>query len=101
MKDLWEKWRSMDCRQMLKVVKQTFYGGLGLLLAAWIILQCSQDTAPVFAIFLCVLGVIGVFGGILLAYRRLRCPHCGASLMLGGRIPSQLPNFCPECGKPL
>lgn len=41
MKNLREKWRSMDCRQMLNVVNGTFYGGLGLLLVAWIVSQCS------------------------------------------------------------
>ena len=50
---------------------------------------------------LAVLGLVAVVSGIVLAYARLRCPHCGASLMLGGRIPSSLPNFCPDCGKPL
>lgn len=101
MKGWKEKWETMGCRQVLKVVNWTFYGGLGLLLAAWIALRCSQNTVPVFASLLCVLGMVGVFGGILLACLRLRCPHCGASLMLGGRIPGHLPNFCPECGKPL
>lgn len=101
MKHWREKWENMDCHQVLKVINLIFYSSMGLLLMAWIVLQCSQDAVPGFSIFLCVLGVIGVLGGILLAHIRLRCPHCGALLILGGRIPTQLPNFCPTCGEPL
>ena len=99
MKDLWEKWRSMDCRQMLQMVQGIFFGGLGLALLC--VLLASGQEPPEWLIAMGGLGILGLILGILLACRRLRCPHCGASLMLGGRIPSQLPNFCPECGKPL
>lgn len=91
----------MSCHQALKIVHGLFYGGLGLLLLAWAVLSLSEKTVPVPAVILCILGIVGVVSGIVLAYARLRCPHCGASLMLGGRIPSSLPNFCPDCGKPL
>ena len=101
MKNLREKWRSMDCRQMLNVVNGTFYGGLGLLLVAWIVSQCSQSTVPGgFAVLLCVLGMAGVFGGILLAYLRLRCPHCGASLMLGEGSPPVFPTSALSAESP-
>ena len=39
--------------------------------------------------------------GLGLAFSRLRCPHCGESLMLGGRLPTRLPKHCPGCGKEL
>ncbi len=40
-------------------------------------------------------------GSLLTAFSKLRCPYCGASLMIGGRMPSSLPHFCPDCGKTL
>jgi len=40
-------------------------------------------------------------GSLLTAFSKLRCPYCGASLMAGGRMPSSLPHFCPDCGKTL
>ena len=99
MKNLREKWRNMDCRQVLRLVNGGFYGGFGGMLLC--LLLASGEEAPGWLIALGVLGVLCSFFGILLAYTRLRCPHCGASLMLGGRIPTGLPNFCPACGKPL
>ena len=92
----------MSCHKALKIVNGLFYGGLGLLLLAWVASSLSRgNTVPVPAIVLCILGIVGLVSGIVLAYARLRCPYCGASLMLGGRIPSSLPNFCPACGKRL
>lgn len=92
----------MNCHKALKIIHGLSYGGLGLLLLAWAASSLSRgNTVPVPAIVLCILGIVGLVSGIVLAYTRLRCPHCGASLMLGGRIPSSLPNFCPDCGKPL
>lgn len=89
---------SMDLQKTLKVVYILFFGGLGLLVLAWIILSLSKVTVSIPAIISCVLGIVATVAGIVLAHARLRCPYCGASLMLGGRIPSRLPNFCPECG---
>lgn len=91
----------MNCHKALRIVHGLFYGGLVLLLLAWAVLSLSQVVVSVPAIVLCILGIVGVVSGIVLAYARMRCPYCGASLMLGGRIPSSLPNFCPDCGKPL
>ena len=72
----------------------------GIVLA---VLSLSEKTVPVPAVVfvLCILGIVGVVSGIVLAYARMRCPHCDASLMQGGRLPFEVPNFCPNCGKPL
>ena len=94
----------MDCRRTLKAVHGAFYGGLGALAVNLMVLSvvpADQTWLPVLTIVLCALGIAGIIGGIVLGYVRLRCPRCGASLMLGGRIPSHLPNFCPACGEPL
>ena len=92
----------MSCHQALKIVNVLFYGGLGFLVLAWAVSSLARrNTVPAPVIVICLFGLAGIVSGIVLAYARLRCPHCGASLMLGGRIPSNLPNFCPDCGKPL
>ena len=92
---------SRDCRRTLKLVNVLFYGGLGLLLLTWMIGKI-QGAMPVPAILIPgVLGIVLVIAGLVLAFVRLRCPHCGESLCLGGRLPTRLPNYCPCCGKPL
>lgn len=52
-------------------------------------------------IALAVLGLVALISSLVLAGARLRCPHCAASLMQGGRLPYEVPHFCPNCGKPL
>ena len=94
------KWEDMDCKQILQVVNVVFYGGFLVLMLALLLLYFSEEISVLLTV-LAVLGGASCFGGVLLAYTRLRCPFCGASLMLGGRIPTHIPNFCPECGKPL
>ena len=90
-----------DCRRTLKLVNLLFYGGLGLLLLTWLIGKID-GVKPVPAILIPgILGIVLVIAGLVLAFVRLRCPHCGESLWLGGRLPTSLPNFCPRCGKPL
>ena len=50
-------------------------------------------------------GVLAVGGfGVLLAglaigYRFTVCPHCGAPLYDFPRMPSEIPAYCPSCGK--
>lgn len=100
MKHWREKWENMDCRETLEVVNWIFYGSLVLLAVSLIILYASGVFSTVM-IVVGFLSVAGMISGIILAYLHLRCPHCGASLMLGGRIPTHIPNFCPECGEPL
>ena len=83
-----------DCRRTLKLVNVLFYGGLGLLLLTWMIGKID-GAMSVFARM--IPGILGM----VLAFVRLRCPHCGESLCLGGRLPTSLPNYCPRCGKPI
>ena len=91
----------MDCRRALKIVHGLFYGGAGILLLAILTLSLFRAALVPLVIILSVLGIVSAAAAILLGCRWLRCPCCGASLLLGGRIPSSLPNFCPACGAPL
>lgn len=45
-----------------------------------------------------LLGGLTALGGVAFQGFTLRCPHCGCSLAFRSRV---LPDFCPECGKPL
>ena len=81
----------MALRKALRLTNLLFYGGLGL--AVIVYFACQRVLA--------VLGLLGVLAGLGVAFGKLRCPHCGASLMAGWRIPGQLPRFCPSCGKPV
>lgn len=87
-----------DLGKILGAAYGLCFGGL-LLLAVGCGIQYRWDVT--FGIVLAVLGVAAMVSGIVLAYARMRCPHCDASLMQRGRLPFEVPNFCPNCGKPL
>ncbi len=78
------------------------FGGL-VLLALGCGISYRWDTARTPGIVVGVLGLLTIVAGLVLAGARLRCPYCDASLMSGGRfpLPTDVPNFCPHCGKPL
>lgn len=56
---------------------------------------------PVFLWIAAGIGILVMAGSLLTAFVEIRCPECGASLMSGGRMPTGLPHFCPNCGKDL
>ena len=71
-----------------------------LLLAVGLLLNIQ--TAPQVLTALLVAGWFVLWAaGAVLAVWKVRCPHCGASLMLRGRLPLSLPPHCPGCGKKL
>ena len=94
----------MALRKALRLTNLLFYGGLGLAVIVYFACQSTlwqEREFPAILVALAVLGLLGVLAGLGVAFGKLRCPHCGASLMAGWRIPSQLPRFCHNCGKPV
>lgn len=94
----------MALRKALRLTNLLFYGGLGLAVIVYFACQSTlwqEREFPALLVVLAVLGLLGVLAGLGMAFGKLRCPHCGASLMAGGRVPGHLPCFCPNCGKPV
>ena len=94
----------MGPHKLLKVCNGFFFGGLGLTAVIYLIGESYQwrgNEAPMFLWLIAGAGFLSLFRGLQIASLRLCCPYCGASLMAGGRMPSSLPHFCPDCGKTL
>lgn len=97
-----EKKDKANLRKILEVSYALCFGGLLLqALGFGIAYRWSAALTP--GIVVGVLGLLTIVAGLVLAGARLRCPYCDASLMSGGRfpLPTDVPNFCPHCGKPL
>ncbi len=95
-----EKKDKANLRKILEVSYALCFGGL-LLQALGFGIQYRWSTT--FGMVLAVLGLVVMLSSLVLAGARLRCPHCDASLLSGGRflLPAAVSNFCPHCGKPL
>ena len=99
-----QKKAPMGPHKLLKLCIGFFFGGLGLTAVSYLIGESYQwrgNDVPVFLWIAAGVGILIMAGSLLTAYSKLRCPYCGASLMAGGRMPSSLPHFCPDCGKTL
>ena len=91
--------------KLLKICRRLFFSGaLTMLAAAYLIghfYTWQGNEAPMFLWLIAGAGFLCLFRGLQIASLRLCCPYCGASLMAGGRMPTSLPHFCPDCGKSL
>ena len=99
-----QKKAPMGPHKLLKVCNDFFFGGLGLMAVIYLIgepYQWRGNEAPMFLWLIAGAGFLSLFRGLQIASLRLCCPYCGASLMAGGRVPTSLPHFCPDCGKSL
>lgn len=99
-----QKKAPMGPHKLLKVCNGFFSGALTMLTAAYLIGEPYQWRGNDVSVFLWIAAGVGILimaGSLLTAFSKLRCPCCGASLMAGGRMPSSLPHFCPDCGKTL
>lgn len=89
-----------ELEKILQRAHIAFFGGMGLLVLCLMLLNGSVGTS--WAIGACsVAGVIAAFGGLIYAAACFRCPHCGKSLMAGGRMPMGVPAYCSSCGEKL
>ena len=88
-------------RKMLLLARVLVLAGLVPLAAGWVMGQMGNRASLAWIAVLCILAIILVIAGLVLAYGYLRCPYCGASLCHAFRLPTSLPLYCPQCGKPL
>ena len=99
-----QKKMPMGPHKLLKIYRGVFFGGLGLTAVIYLIGESYQwrgNDVPVFLWVAAGVGILIMAGSILAAFLKVRCPYCDASLMAGGRMPTSLPHFCPDCGKDL
>ena len=90
----------LACRQALRISLTLFFCGLAVLLAAGL-LMCVRTIPPALPAALAAGGVVLLAASLVLAAWKVRCPHCGVSLMLRGRLPLSLPPHCPGCEEKL
>lgn len=93
-----KKLDSLTLHQVMWLSNVLCLAGVALLLLSGAVAEGETALA---LIVVCILAIILVIAGLVLAYGYLRCPHCGASLCQDGRVPMRLPLYCPHCGKPL
>ena len=94
-----KKLDSLTLHQVMWLSNVLCLAGVALLLLSGAVAE--GETALALIVVLCILAIILVIAGLVLAYGYLRCPHCGASLCQDFRVPMRLPLYCPHCGKPL
>lgn len=85
-----------DPHAALKRTKILFYVGLAFLLLG-LAVSGMMDASHILGGF-AVCGIVMVVAGLVVGFTYVKCPYCDGSLMLGGRIPGSLPNYCPHCG---
>ena len=94
-----KKLDSLTLHQVMWLSNVLCLAGVALLLLSGAVAE--GETALALIVVLCILAIILVIAGLVLAYGYLRCPHCGASLCQDFRVPMRLPLYCPHCGKQL
>lgn len=96
-----KKLDSLTLHQVMWLSNVLCLAGVALLLLGGAVAKGGKGISMAWIVALCILAIILVIAGLVLAFGYLRCPHCGASLCQDGRVPMKLPLYCPQCGKPL
>ena len=96
-----KKLDSLTLHQVMRLSNALWLASVVLLLLSGAVAKGGKEPSVVLIVALCILAIILLIAGLVLGYGYLRCPHCGACLCLNGRVPTRLPLYCPQCGKPL
>lgn len=83
----------------LAITKIRFYIGLALLVTG-LAVSGLMDNSNILGI-LADCGTVYVIASLVVGWSYVKCSYCGESLMLSGRIPSILPDYCLHCGEKL
>ena len=88
-------------RQALKRANLLFFCGFGCMLLGSLLAK-GMENGVLPCLLLLLAGVALMIGGWTHGKVRCVCPRCGRSLYESGfRMPTKLPNYCPECGQEL
>lgn len=92
-------WRDWDCRKAVRASNCMVLTGLAMLLLG-IAIGAMADSN----VLMCIIAAVGtvlLVSGYVLNLRGAVCPRCGSFLGDLPRIAAKIPNYCPNCGKPL
>lgn len=95
--------KKLDCwplRRVMGLSRGLGLTALAVVALAWVMDEIYGQSTVRFAVF-GGLAILLAVVGLVVANIWLRCPHCGASLCSGWRLPWSLPRYCPACGKDL
>ena len=70
------KQNNMDCMRAMEIFKILFFGGFVCAVAALLIGLVFEPIMYVLG----WIGIIGIVGGLIFGYAKIRCPYCGAML---------------------
>ena len=88
-------------RQALKRANILFFSGFGCALLGALIAQ-ARPNGTLVCLLLVLVGVALMILGWTHGKIHCVCPRCGHSLYESGfRMPSKIPNYCPQCGEEL
>lgn len=87
--------KRMDCMKAMDIFKVLFLGGFCCAVVAMILSRIYEPAMYILG----WIAIIVFVGGLIFGYSQIRCPYCGAMLLIG-RIPG-VPRVCPECGEKL
>ena len=92
--------QKMDCFRACRLSNRMAVGG-----TAGAVIGCGLGSLAL--VSRALWGVLAVGGfwvllaGLAIGYRFTVCPHCGETLYDFPRLPSEIPAYCPRCGKKL
>ena len=91
--------QKMDCFRALRYSNRMVIVGFA---AAVIGCVLGAAGAPrILAVIVVIAGFAVLLAGLAIGYRFTVCPHCGEPLYDFPRLPSEIPAYCPRCGKKL
>ena len=89
--------KKMHCFRALRYSNRMVIAGTAVAVIS--ILLWGEGILPVLFGVLAVAGAAIIVAGCVIGYRFTVCPHCGAPLYDFPRMPSEIPAYCPSCGK--
>lgn len=91
-----EPMKKLDCFQACRYSNRMVIAGTAVAVVS--ILLWGEGILPVLFGVLAVAGVAIIVAGCVIGNRFIVCPHCSGPLYVGPRLPTHIPQYCPNCG---